>query len=219
MIGCKLLVCHIFLGEGPMKTQYQRLLDGELYESDDTIVEMKRNARDILSNLNTAHLNDSNTHKKLINDLLGEVGDNIYIKPPFYCSHGKHIRVGSNFFCNFNCIFLDLGLITIGDNVMIGPRVSIYTALHPIDAMVRNTHLEYALPVTIKDNVWIAGDVVINPGVTIGSGSIIGSGSVVTKDIPDNVIAFGNPCIVHRVIDDNDKDEWKQKLNAFNLEV
>ncbi|GIO21369.1 hypothetical protein J18TS1_44690 [Oceanobacillus oncorhynchi subsp. incaldanensis] len=111
--------------------------------------------------------------------------------------HGAHIYVGNNFFCNFNCIFLDLNKI---HNVAIGPRVSIYTALHPIDREGRNTGLEYASPVTIEDDVWVAGDVVINPGVTIGEGSVIGSGFVVTKSIPKNVVALGNPCSVQREI-------------------
>ncbi|WP_339238447.1 DapH/DapD/GlmU-related protein [Oceanobacillus sp. FSL W7-1281] len=127
--------------------------------------------------------------------------------------------MGDNFFCNFNCIFLDLNKIHIGNNVAIGPRVSIYTALHPIDREGRNTGQEYALPVIIEDDVWIAGDVVINPGVTIGGGSVIGSGSVVTKNIPKNVVALGNPCSVHREITEKDKSDWEAMYEAYQASI
>lgn len=142
---------------------------------------------------------------KLIKDILGKTGENICIMPPFHCDYGNNIEVGENFFANYNCIILDVAKVTIGKNVMFAPNVSIYTAGHPIHPDSRNSGYEYGIPVTIGDNVWIGGSVVINPGVTIGNNVVIGSGSVVTKDIPDNVIAVGNPCRVIREITEEDR--------------
>lgn len=131
--------------------------------------------------------------------------ENIYFQPPFHCEYGNHIEVGENFYANVNCIMLDVGKITIGDNVLFGPNVSIYTAGHPIHPESRNSGYEYGIPVTIGSNVWIGGSCVILPGVSIGNNVVIGAGSVVTKDIPDNVCAAGNPCRVIREITDADR--------------
>lgn len=131
--------------------------------------------------------------------------ENIYFDPPFHCEYGNHIEVGENFYANVNCIMLDVGKITIGDNVLFGPNVSIYTAGHPIHPESRNSGYEYGIPVTIGSNVWIGGSCVILPGVSIGNNVVIGAGSVVTKDIPDNVCAAGNPCRVIREITDADR--------------
>lgn len=131
--------------------------------------------------------------------------ENIYFEPPFHCEYGNHIEVGENFYANVNCIMLDVGKITIGDNVLFGPNVSIYTAGHPIHPESRNSGYEYGIPVTIGRNVWIGGSCVILPGVSIGNNVVIGAGSVVTKDIPDNVCAAGNPCRVIREITDADR--------------
>lgn len=131
--------------------------------------------------------------------------ENIYFEPPFHCEYGNHIEVGENFYANVNCIMLDVGKITIGDNVLFGPNVSIYTAGHPIHPESRNSDYEYGIPVTIGSNVWIGGSCVILPGVSIGNNVVIGAGSVVTKDIPDNVCAAGNPCRVIREITDADR--------------
>lgn len=131
--------------------------------------------------------------------------ENIYFEPPFHCEYGSHIEVGENFYANINCVMLDVGKITIGDNVLFGPNVSIYTAGHPIHPESRNSGYEYGIPVTIGDNVWIGGSCVILPGVSIGNNVVIGAGSVVTKDIPDNVCAAGNPCRVIRKITDDDR--------------
>ena len=131
----------------------------------------------------------------MLKALLGHVGDdNILINQPFYCDYGKHISVGKRFFANFNFTVLDEALVTIGDDCFIGPNVGIYTACHSTDPVERNTRREWALPVTIGDNVWIGGSVTILAGVTIGDNVTIGAGSVVTHDIPSNVIAVGNPC-------------------------
>lgn len=141
----------------------------------------------------------------LIRRILGQAGENVHIEPPFYCDYGKNITVGKNFYSNFNCTILDVGKVVIGDNVMFAPNVAIYTAGHPIHPDSRNSGYEYGIAITIGNNVWIGGNVVVNPGVTIGNNVVIGSGSVVTKDIPDNVIAVGNPCKVVREITEDDR--------------
>lgn len=137
--------------------------------------------------------------------LLGKCGDQIMIEPPFHCDYGWNIEVGENFFANYNLTILDVGKVTIGANVQIAPNVSIYTAGHPVHPDSRNSGYEYGIPITIGDNVWIGGNVVILPGVTIGDNVVIGAGSVITKDIPDNMIAAGNPCRVIRTITDADR--------------
>lgn len=142
--------------------------------------------------------------------------DDIILTAPFYCDHGINISFGKHFYANTGLTILDEAQVVFGDNVFLGPHVSIYTAGHPIDESVRNLDLEYAKPVTIGSNVWIGGNVVINPGVTIGNGSVIGSGSIVTKNIPDHCIAVGNPCRVLREITESDKKEWQEKLSEYN---
>lgn len=141
----------------------------------------------------------------LIKDILGKSGKNIVVEPPFHCDYGKNIEVGNNFFVNYNCVILDVGKVIIGENVMFAPNVSIYTAGHPIHPESRNSGYEYGIEVIIGDNVWIGGNVVINPGVKIGNNVVIGAGSVVTKDIPDNAIAVGNPCRVIREVTEEDR--------------
>lgn len=153
----------------------------------------------------------------LIRSILGKAGKNIHIEQPFHCDYGKNIEVGDNFFVNYNCIILDVGKVTIGDNVMFAPNVSIYTAGHPVHPESRNTGYEYGIAITIGDNVWIGGNVVITPGITIGNNVVIGAGSVVTKDIPDNVIAVGNPCKVIREITENDR-KYYYKDREFDVE-
>jgi len=143
--------------------------------------------------------------KKIILSILGECGDNFVIEPPFRCDYGKNIRIGNNFYSNYNCTILDCAPVTIGDNVLFGPNVSIFTAGHPVHPEIRNEGYEYAIKINIGNNVWIGGNTVVNPGVTIGDNVVIGSGSVVTKDIPSNSIAIGNPCRVIREVNDEDK--------------
>jgi maltose O-acetyltransferase len=150
--------------------------------------------------------------------LFEKTGENLYIEPPFRCDYGYNISIGENFYANFDCIILDVCKVKIGNNAFFGPRVSIYTAAHPIDADVRNEMLEYAKPVTIGNNVWICGNVTINPGVNIGNNAVIGSGSVVTKDIADNVIAAGNPCKELRQITAEDKNYWNKKREEYAKE-
>ncbi len=139
-----------------------------------------------------------------LRDILGGMGENVTILPPFRCDYGSNIKVGDNFFANYNLVVLDVGEVTFGNNVFIAPNVSVYTAGHPVHYLARNSMYEYGIPVSVGDNVWIGGNVVICPGVKIGSGSVIGAGSVVLRDVPENVIAAGNPCKVIRSVTDED---------------
>ena len=144
--------------------------------------------------------------EELVKEILGKTGENVHIEAPFHCDYGYNIEVGENFFANYNLTVLDVGKVRIGKNAQIAPNVSIYTAGHPIHPESRNSGYEYGIDVTIGDNVWIGGNVCIMPGVTVGDNVVIGAGSVVTKDIPDSVIAVGNPCRVVRTITDDDRD-------------
>ena len=144
--------------------------------------------------------------EKLLKSILGKTGERVTIEAPFHCDYGYNIEVGENFFANYNFMVLDVGKVRIGANAQIAPNVSIYTAGHPIHPDSRNSGYEYGIGITIGDNVWIGGNTCILPGVTIGNNVVIGAGSVVTKDIPDNVIAAGNPCRIIRAITEEDRD-------------
>jgi maltose O-acetyltransferase len=183
-------------------TEKEKMLAGELYTASDE--ELRRdflNARRITRLFNATIEDETEQREELLKQLFGKVGENIYIEPPFRCDYGCNISVGDNFYANFDCIILDVNRVKIGNNVWFGPRVCVYTAAHPIDAKTRNSMLEFGKAITICNDVWIGGNVVINPGITIGNNVVIGSGSVITKDIPDNVVAAGNPCKVLRRID------------------
>ena len=153
----------------------------------------------------------------LLKSILGKCGEHVHIEAPFHCDYGKNIEVGENFFANYHFVVLDVGKVTIGDNVMIAPNVSIYTAGHPVHPRARNSGYEYGINVTIGHNVWIGGSVTILPGVHIGDNTVIGAGSVVTRNIPDNVIAVGNPCRVIRAITDEDMHYYYRDLR-FDVE-
>ena len=145
---------------------------------------------------------------RLIKDILGKTGEYINIEPPFYCDYGYNIEIGENFFANYNFTVLDVGKVRIGKNVQIAPNVSIYTAGHPVHPESRDSGYEYGIDITIGDSVWIGGNTSIMPGVTVGNNVVIGAGSVVTKDLPDNVIAAGNPCRIIRKITEEDRDYY-----------
>jgi len=197
-------------------TNKEKMLSGRLYLANDSELKlMFNNARKLLFKFNKTHLSNFKKRTKLAKKLFGSLGENAVINSPLFVDYGENIHIGDNFYTNFNTTLLDVNTITIGNNVMFGPNVAIYTAGHPIDKDVRNSGLEFGYPVKIGNNVWIGGNVVINPGVTIGNNVIIGAGSVVTKDIEDNVIAFGNPCIVHRKINDEDHKTWKQAQEDY----
>ena len=152
---------------------------------------------------NTFHLNENN--EKKFSNIIKSFGKNSNVLAPFTCDYGFNITIGENSFINYGAKLLDTSAITIGNQVFIGPNFSAYTPIHPTEYEDRNTYIEWGKPITIQDNVWIGGSVTILPGVTIGSGSVIGAGSVVTKDIPCNVLAFGNPCKVQKSIDNDVK--------------
>lgn len=179
--------------------------DKELaYISDDTIMAEQAKCRKILQKLNFMDRSDFAGIAEVVKELLGDA-EGAFINPPFYCDYGSHIKVGKNFFANYNCTIIDVAKVQIGDNCQMAPNVSIYTAGHPIHPLTRNSAYEYGKEIVIGDNVWIGGNTVICPGVHIGSNVVIGAGSVVTKDIPDWCLAVGNPCKVKRMITDEDK--------------
>lgn len=178
---------------------------GLAYIADDECFELMLENRCKIYEFNNTNPRDLKRLDELLRDILGKAGKNLAIMQPFHCDYGKNIEVGDNFFANYNFVVLDVAKVTIGNNVFVAPNVAIYTAGHPVHYEMRNTMLEYGIPITIGDNCWIGGNVVICPGVTIGEGSVIGAGAVVTKDIPPNVIAAGNPCRVIREITDEDK--------------
>ncbi len=174
------------------------------YISDEAVMEEQRRTRAILQKLNTIDVSDFEGIAAQVRELL-QTEEEPFINPPFYCDYGNHIKVGKNFFANYNCTFLDVAAITFGDNCLLGPNVSIYTAGHPVHPHSRNSRYEYGIAVTVGNDVWLGGCTVICPGVTIGDGCVIGAGSVVTKDIPPYSIAAGNPCRVIRTITDEDR--------------
>lgn len=157
---------------------------GMAYISDDAVMEEQKECRKILQKLNFMDRSDFDEIGRTVKELLGE-SEGAFINPPFYCDYGSHIKVGKNFYANYNCSIIDVAPVTIGDNCLLAPNVAIYTAGHPIHPVSRNSMYEYGIEVTIGDNVWIGGNTVILPGVHIGSNTVIGAGSVVTKDIPD----------------------------------
>jgi maltose O-acetyltransferase len=183
-------------------TEQDKMLRGELYDATDPqLVRARRRARHLTKALNESRDDEQAHREQIIAELFGSIGHGIWIEPPFYCDYGRNIRLGSAVFFNFNCVILDPARVDIGDNVLIGPAVQIYTATHTLDPETRRAGLELARPVRIGSDVWIGGGVIINPGVTIGSRTVIGSGSVVTREIPADVFAAGNPCRVIRKLD------------------
>lgn len=153
---------------------------------------------------NQLKVSDFEKRDMLIREIIGKTNEDILIFSPFWCDYGYNIEVGTNFFANHNLVILDGAKVKFGNNVFIAPDCGFYTAGHPINVAQRNKGLEYAKPITVGDNVWIGGGVKVMPGVTIGNNVVIGAGSVVTKDIPDCVIAFGNPCCVHRKLTEDE---------------
>jgi acetyltransferase-like isoleucine patch superfamily enzyme len=187
-------------------TEREKMLEGLLYDAnyDEALIAERAVAKDLCFDFNQTRPSDVAGQTKIMQDLLGKTGDNFTVVAPFWCDYGSNIDIGDNFFANHNCVILDGAKVTFGDNVFIAPDCGFYTAGHPLDAERRNQGLEYAKPITVGDNVWIGGGVKVMPGVTIGDNAVIGGGSVVTKDIPANVIAVGNPCRILREITPED---------------
>lgn len=179
---------------------------GELYDAnyDPDLVKVRKETKIKLHEYNNTSPAEEDKRNQIIKGLLGSCTDNFIIEPPFYCDYGSNIHIGENFYANHNLIILDGPKVHIGDNVFLVPNVGIYTAGHPIDVERRLQGLEYAMPVTIGDNVWIGGGVTVIPGVTIGKNTVIAAGSVVIRDIPEGVVAAGNPCKVIRKVTEKD---------------
>ncbi len=181
------------------ESEKEKMIAGELYHSfGKELVGDRARAGKLFGKLNSLGRSKKKKRQAILKALLGKCGKNLWIETPFYCDYGYQIAVGDNVFINFNCTILDGCPVTIGNNVLIGPNVQIYSATHPTDPAIRARGLEYAKPVTIEDHVWIGGGAVICPGVTIGSGTTIGAGSVVTRDVPPDAVAAGNPCRIIR---------------------
>lgn len=193
-------------------SELSKCLQGKQFNCiDDELVSIITKARRLTKQYNQTKFEDTIQKDSILSELFAKIGNNVKIDVPFYCDYGQHISIGNNVIININCTFVDCNKITIGNNVLIASNVQIYTATHPVNISDRlldnwsynNPHAffnTYALPVTIEDNVWIGGGVIILPGVTIGKNSAIGAGSVVNKSIPPNSLAVGNPCKVIRKI-------------------
>ena len=185
-----------------MRTEREKMLAGEVYNPADPILlkereEARRKARIYNQTLET----EEEKRTKLLKELLGSTGDNVYMEPNIRFDYGYNTHIGENFFANFDCTILDVCEVRFGDNCMLGPRVQIYTATHPLHPTERNSGKEYAKLIIFGNNVWIGGSAVINPGVTVGDNVVIASGAVVTRDVPDNVVVGGNPAKVIKQIE------------------
>ena len=188
----------------------ERMLANLPYKSwMDGLNEERMECKKKLYEYNNMHPEKQAEREKLLREILGKTKEGyLCIESPFHCDYGYNIEVGTDFFANYNLIVLDVGKVKIGDHFMCGPNVQICTAGHPIHPESRNSGYEYGIDITIGENVWIGGNVLVCPGVTIGNNVVIGGGSVVTKDIPDNVVAVGNPCRVLREITEEDRDYY-----------
>ena len=191
-------------------TERERMLSGQLYDAgDETLTAARGRAKRLTWRYHQLDPTDWDSRTHILQELLGQLGEDSWIEPPFRCDYGTQISIGDHFFANYDCIFLDVAPITIGNRVMFGPRVCLYTAGHPLDAATRNTGLEFGKPIAIGDDVWLGGNVVVLPGVTIGAGTVVAAGSVVKRDLPPHVLAAGNPCQVLRSITEADRLKWE----------
>ena len=181
-------------------TERQKMLAGEMYDPlDPELVSARERARDLCQALNATRESQQEERRRLLRNLFGAGGESVWMQPPFYCDYGANIELGERVFFNFNCVVLDVCRVRVGDYTLFGPAVQIYTAMHPLNAEQRRRE-EFGKPVEIGADVWVGGGAIILPGVRIGSRAVIGAGSVVTRDVPDQVFAAGNPCRVIREI-------------------
>lgn len=186
-----------------MKTEKEKMLACELYDPlDKQLSDERRKARLLTEQLNQSGDDEEELRKKILAELIPDAGEGLWLQPPFYCDYGSNMKLGKKVFFNFNCVVLDVAQVAIGDYVLFAPNVQVYTATHPMDWKVRAGGLEFAKPITIGSHVWVGGGAIICPGVTIGERTVIGAGSVVTKDIPSDVFAAGNPCRVIRKLNE-----------------
>jgi maltose O-acetyltransferase len=182
-----------------MKTEKDKMLAGDLYDPlDAQLTDERTKARLLLKELNDSREDQPEERSRILKQLIPDAGEGLWLQPPFYCDYGSNIKVGEKVFFNFNCVVLDVAQVTIGSRTLFGPNVQLYTATHPMNHKERASGVEYARPIVIGEDVWVGGSAVICPGVTIGDRTVIGAGSVVTKDIPADALAAGNPCRVIR---------------------
>lgn len=184
-------------------SEKEKMISGELYDANynEELAEERLKAKDLCYEYNHLKPSDVEARKEVIQKLFGKTKGSFWIEPDFWCDYGYHIEIGKNFYSNHHLVILDGNYVRFGDNVFIGPNCGFYTAGHPLDANTRNQGLEYAKPIEVGNNVWFGGNVVVMPGVKIGNNVVIGAGSVVTKDVPDESLAYGNPCKVVRKIE------------------
>lgn len=181
-------------------TEKEKMVSGRAYDPrDPELVADRVRTRELLQRLNVCPPGDDGTRRALTAALLGRDGD-AFLQAPFFCDYGYNITVGADFYCNFNCVILDVAPVHIGDRVLLAPAVQIYTATHPLEAATRAAGLESGQPVTIGNDVWIGGGAIILPGVTIGDRAVVGAGSVVTRDVPADVVVAGNPARVLKTL-------------------
>jgi maltose O-acetyltransferase len=185
-----------------MSEMKERMLRGELYLADDPeLVAGRARARGLLERYNNTSHDDEDERQRLLRELLGDVGDDVTVMPTFRCDYGSHISIGSGTFVNYDCVMLDVAPIRIGSACQLATRVQLLAATHPIDPEPRREGWELGLPITLGDNVWLGGGVIVCPGVTIGDDTVVGAGAVVTRDLPAGAVALGVPAVVHREID------------------
>ena len=204
------------------KTEKEKMIAGELYFANDPeLVADRMFARSQSQIINQAE--SAELRSQLLKETFGRTGKKIYMEPVINFDYGYNIFVGENFYANFNCTFLDVSTIEIGDNCMFAPNVQLYTATHPLHPVKRNSGLEYAKPIKIGDNVWLGGGVIVTPGVTLGNNVVVGAGSVVTKSFPDNVVIAGNPARIIKTVEEEPLEEsletLRQKIDTIDREL
>lgn len=192
----------------------EKMQKGLLYDAnyDKELIEERLKCKTLCFRYNNLSPDKTDERRDIITRIMGKTGSNFLIEQPFICDYGYNIEIGENFYANHNLVILDPGKVTFGDNVFIGPGCSFYTPQHPLDVETRNKGLEYAFDIRVGNNVWFGGNVVVLPNVSIGDNVVIGAGSVVTKSVPSNVIAAGNPCKVIREITDDDRFRFEKRI-------
>ncbi|MHA6646824.1 sugar O-acetyltransferase [Aerococcus urinae] len=196
--------------------EYEKMIAGKLYNpNNEELKKCSLKAHTLTEEYNQTSVSDCNRRQSILKELFCKIGNNCVIRTGLQVDYGINISIGENFFANYYCVMLDVNTIEIGDNVMFGPRVGLYTANHPIDSLIRNEGLEFGEKIIIKDNVWIGADSTINPGVTIGENSIIASGSVVTRNVQENVIVGGVPAKTIRKITEDDYEYWDKVRKQY----